>query len=149
MSQRVRTQLYLSKEAHDRPRELAKESGETVSELVRKAVDEVYLSQWSADARVLVPAMTVTEIVAASHPLESALISTLFDAFRIVEVDRETALLAGGYLVRFRHSHRLELPEALVAATAVRLAEPLWTRHPGRYPIDDLILYDDSRKVRA
>ena len=41
----VRTQLYLDDRAHARLHELARQQGRTISDLVREAIDRVYLTQ--------------------------------------------------------------------------------------------------------
>lgn len=45
----VRTQLYLDDRAHARLHELARQQGRTISDLVREAIDRVYLAHGNDD----------------------------------------------------------------------------------------------------
>jgi hypothetical protein len=47
-----RTQIYLTEREHQRLRELSEASGKTQSELIRDAIDQVYLAQPSVDERL-------------------------------------------------------------------------------------------------
>jgi Ribbon-helix-helix protein, copG family len=47
-----RTQIYLTEREHQRLRELSETSGKTQSELIRDAIDRVYLTEHSVDERL-------------------------------------------------------------------------------------------------
>jgi len=54
------------------------------------------------------------------------------------DADEELARIAGSYLNRYGRSHRLDLGDAFVAATAKVIDSALYTRNVRHYPMDDI-----------
>ena len=80
----------------------------------------------------LLSVVSVTEIYAGFRVGEELLIAELLNSFAILTVEIEIGELAGRYLHRYRPSHGIDVPDALIAATArehgLTLA-PLNTKH--------------------
>lgn len=81
---------------------------------------------------------TVAEIMAGMRPGEEADTDALFTLFTIYGVDETLARVAGSYLQRYARQHRLDLGDALIAATAKLTSSPLYTRNVRHYPMDDV-----------
>jgi len=61
-------------------------------------------------------------------------IAALFAGLEVVTIDATTGELAGERLRRYRRSHRLELGDALIAASAMQYGERLATLNRRHYP---------------
>lgn len=81
---------------------------------------------------------TVAEIMAGMRPGEEADTDALFTLFTIYGVEETLARVAGSYLQRYARQHRLDLGDALIAATAKLTSSPLYTRNVRHYPMDDV-----------
>jgi hypothetical protein len=103
-------------------------------------------SKWSAlvAARtvVLCSPVVAAEVWAGAHPHEHPFISIFFRPLVCVPTDYEIGELAGALLRKFAKSHGLEIPDALIAATAIQHKAALWTRNRKRYPMPQLTLFD-------
>ena len=88
-----------------------------VSELTVRQVDRQAL---------FVSSITVTEVLALSSLSEKDIrvIEKFLDSFIVVQPDKHIAVLAA----RLRRQHALELPDALIAASAIAHGIPLATR---------------------
>ncbi|MDI3280163.1 MAG: type II toxin-antitoxin system VapC family toxin [Bacillota bacterium] len=62
----------------------------------------------------------------------------LLGIMRAIPLSEEMAWLAGSFVGTWRASHGLELPDALIAATAKCLKAPLVTRDRSHFPVEDL-----------
>jgi len=67
-------------------------------------------------------------------------ITALLDPMEPVPVDQNIATLAGDYMRRWRRSHGLAMPDALIAGSAKARAATLVTSDVGHYPMDDIDL---------
>ncbi len=74
------------------------------------------------------------EIGAGIRPGEQEGVAALFAGLGPVTIDATTGELAGQRLRRYRHSHALELGDALIAASAVQHSERLATFNRRHYP---------------
>ena len=107
--------------------------------------DPVIVAQWErlavGDEPVFYTPVTSAEIWHGVRPGERASVEALFSAMTCVPIDDAIGKRAGGYLQEFRRSHRLELGDTLIAATATVHRLPLWTRNRRHYPMKDLVLW--------
>ncbi|MGD0789767.1 MAG: PIN domain-containing protein [Terracidiphilus sp.] len=112
---------------------------------VLRARDQVILSKWSALVRssavVLYSPMTAAEVWAGALPREHQLISRFFRPLICIATDYEAGRLAGEFLRKYARSHNLEIPDALIAAAAVRNQAALWTLNRKHYPMTELTFF--------
>ena len=85
--------------------------------------------------------MVEAEVWAGALPREHQLISIFFRPLICIPADYEIGELAGALLRKFAKSHGLEIPDALIAATAIQHNAALWTRNRKRYPMPQLTLF--------
>lgn len=77
-----------------------------------------------------------TELLRGAHHAELPRIGTLFDAIDWVDVTRDIADVAGAIGARYRSSHGLlDVPDTIVAATALVVGAELWTSNVRHFPI--------------
>jgi hypothetical protein len=72
------------------------------------------------------------------RPGEEAPTERLLALFTILNIDEAVARQVGQYLRQYRRSHRLELGDALIAATAQQAGAELITRNVKHYPMSDI-----------
>jgi predicted nucleic acid-binding protein len=103
------------------------------------------LAQWfslaASTAEVLYCPVSATELWVGARVTEQTVTAELFGLLRCAVTDYDIAKLAAEYLRTYKKSHSLELPDALIAATAVRQQALLWTRNRKHYPMPDLSFY--------
>ncbi|MCI0475262.1 MAG: type II toxin-antitoxin system VapC family toxin [Anaerolineales bacterium] len=102
-----------------------------------------------SDGELFISVVSVTEILAGMRTGEEAKTEELFALFTIQPVNETIARAAGKYLNQFAASHRLELGDSIIAATARSLNAELITRNVKHYPMGDLIVrapYERGRK---
>lgn len=85
--------------------------------------------------------VTVAELWHGALPHEYQTLRALFDALHCVPVDAEIGIRAGAYLRQYRRSHRVELGDALIAATASIHGLQMWTRNRKYYQMKDALFY--------
>jgi predicted nucleic acid-binding protein len=83
---------------------------------------------------------TVAELLAGVRPGEEEDTEALLSLFKIYPADEPLARMAGGYLARYAGSHRLDLGDALIAATAQATKSELYTRNVRHYPMSDIVV---------
>lgn len=84
--------------------------------------------------------VVAAETWAGARPQEHMLMESFFDALTCLPTDYETGRLAGDLMRKFAKSHGLEIPDALIAATAIQHSAALWTRNRKHYPMPQLTL---------
>lgn len=102
-----------------------------------------------ADGELFISIVSVTEVLAGMRPGEEADTEELFALFTVQSADEAVARAAGMYLNQFAHSHRLDLGDGLIAATAKVLGAELITRNVKHYPMADILIrvpYERGRK---
>lgn len=106
---------------------------------ILRARDQAVLTNWrelkTSKTVLLCSPVTVAEVWAGALPQEHDLISRFFRPLVCAPADYETGQIAGEYLRQFARSHGLEVPDALIAATAVQQQAALWTRNRRHYPM--------------
>lgn len=88
--------------------------------------------------RTYTTAIAWAEVHAGLRRGEEAAAETFFRTCGEVVLDSHAGRAAGDYLARFRRSHSLELPDALVAAAASTSALHLWTLNRKHFPMRDV-----------
>jgi predicted nucleic acid-binding protein len=93
-------------------------------------------------ARPSVSVVTMAELYAGiRNERERDRIEALPAVLAICDVDLEIARLAGSYLLQYRRSHGVGMPDALIAATARVHGARLVTRNTRHFPmLDDLLM---------
>jgi predicted nucleic acid-binding protein len=98
-----------------------------------------YFAQTLAEGEVLaMSVVSLTEILAGMRTGEQERTEKLFRLFVLVDVDEEIARKAGEYMNEYRASKRIELADAIVAATAFVTNAELITRNVKHYPMGDV-----------
>lgn len=112
---------------------------------ILRAKDQTISSKWSAlvasGAIVGYCPVIAAEVWAGALPHEHELISVFFRPLICIPTDYEIGKLAGELLRKFARSHSLEIPDALIAATAIQQRAALWTRNRKHYPMQQLTLF--------
>ena len=78
------------------------------------------------------------EIYSGIMPEEEERVASLFEAMEEVPIDGRTAEDAGRCRKAFHASHKLLLPDALIAASAKRVGAILVTLNKKHYPMTDI-----------
>jgi predicted nucleic acid-binding protein len=94
------------------------------------------------EARPSVSVVTVAELCAGvRNESEHQRIAALPDLLHVWDVGFEIARLAGHHCLRYRGSHGVGIPDALIAATAQVHGARLVTRNARHFPmLDDLLV---------
>ena len=88
-----------------------------------------------------VSVVTIAELYAGIRDdREREGIEALLALLDVREVDLEIARLAGGYCLKYRRSHGVAMPDALIAATARVHGARLVTRNSRHFPMLDDVL---------
>ncbi len=102
-----------------------------------------------AGQELFISAATIAEILAGMRPGEEAETEALLSLFTICPADEPIARKAGGYLNQYAASHKLDLGDALIAATAAHKGIGLATRNASHYPMTDIqvvVPYERGRR---
>lgn len=114
----------------------------------RAALD--YMAQTIASGEQLaVSVITLTELLGGMRPGEEEKTERLLRLFNILQVNEEIGRDAAAHLRQYRYSHRLELGDALIAATAHHYEADIVTRNIKHYPMSDvtvIVPYERGRK---
>lgn len=94
--------------------------------------------QLIAGERLAISVVTITEFSGGMRPNEEKRTEHLLSLFTVLNIDEAIGRQAGRYLRQFRRSHRLELGDALIAATAQHASAELITRNVKHYPMPDI-----------
>ncbi len=89
-------------------------------------------------AEVCFSVISEAEIWSNVRPGEEDRIIALFNGLSRLNLDGVTARKAGEYRSTYLHSHRLALPDALIAATSFVQRMVLLTRNARHYPMTDI-----------
>jgi predicted nucleic acid-binding protein len=87
---------------------------------------------------LIISIATLAEILAGIRPGEEENTESLLSLFEVYPADEGLARIAGGYLNRYAAAYRLDLGDALVAATAHAAGEKLYTRNIRHYPMGEI-----------
>jgi hypothetical protein len=103
----------------------------------RPALD-YFATALAAGEELAISVITLTEIASGLRPGEEERTEHLLGLFTILDVTQAMGRQASAYLRQFRQSHRLELGDALIAATAALSDAELITRNLKHYPMTDI-----------
>ena len=113
---------------------------------ILRSRNPIISSKWfelaAAGAVVFYSPVVAAEVWAGARPHEHQLISIFFRPLVCIPADYEIGELAGELLRKFAKSHGLEIPDALIAATAILYKAALWTRNRKHYPMPSLVFFD-------
>lgn len=87
---------------------------------------------------LIISIATVSELLAGMRPGEEEATDALLSLFRIYPADELVARVAGAYLNQYGKQHRLDLGDALIAATAEATGSTLYTRNLRHYPMTEI-----------
>jgi predicted nucleic acid-binding protein len=112
---------------------------------VSRGRDRFVLAQWEEVGRensfALCSPVTIAELWRGVRPYEQLSLIDLLSTMTCIPIDAEVGRRAGDYMRQFAKSHRLEIPDALIAATASVHNLQLWTRNRRHYPMQDIAFY--------
>ena len=91
-----------------------------------------------AGERLVISVITVTEILAGIRSGEEADTEALLSLFQVHALDEPQSRVAGAYLNQFGRTHRMDLGDAAIAATARTLGASLITRNRRHCPMTDI-----------
>ena len=115
------------------------------------AATEYIANALLTDGELFISAVSVSEILAGMRKGEETDTEELLALFTIQPVGETEARAAGMYLNQFAQTHRLELGDSIVAATAQVLGAELITRNVKHYPMSDIVIrapYERGGKKR-
>ncbi len=90
--------------------------------------------------------ITLAEIEAGVRASEYPIVQDFLSLFSVIPITEEIAKKAGTYKRSFSQSHRILLPDALIAATACIMEMPLYTFNLKDYPMKDITVYSPYSK---
>lgn len=103
------------------------------------------VAQWQEIANsardIFISPVSIAELWQGARPYETENLALFFEVLNCTSIDKEVGRLAGIYLSKYRKSHNLAVPDALIAAGAVLQHAFLWTRNRKHYPMPDLTFY--------
>ena len=112
---------------------------------ITRGRDHTILARWDAlresDSQILFSPLSAAEVWSGAWRSEFNATLELFAGLQCVPAFYETGELAGEFLRRYAKSHGLELPDALIAASAHLNGAALWTRNRKHYPMRELTFY--------
>jgi predicted nucleic acid-binding protein len=82
--------------------------------------------------------VSIAEIYAGVKQGEEQDTDGLFLTLEVYPLTAEIGIIAGKYVHRYGKSHAVEVPDALIAATAKVHGLPLWTLNKKHYPMRDI-----------
>lgn len=103
-----------------------------------RAALDFLAGQLNGDEPLALSVVTLTEFTGGMRPGEESRTEQLLALFTLLDIDAAIARQAGDYLRRFRRSHRIDLGDALIAATAKTLRATVVTRNVKHYPMADI-----------
>jgi tRNA(fMet)-specific endonuclease VapC len=107
------------------------------------------LLRLALDGTLGIAAISRTEILAGMREKERGMTMRLLDAVACYPLDREVADSAGELLRRHRHAGTtLDVPDAIIAATALVHDLVLVTYNPGHFPTPELRRYGGMPALR-
>jgi predicted nucleic acid-binding protein len=106
-----------------------------------KQIGAKWASLVGSGAILLYSPVVAAETWAGARPNEHTLVRKFFDFLTCLPSDYETGKLAGDLMRQYARSHGLEIPDALIAATAIQHKAVLWTRNRKNYPMPQLAFF--------
>ena len=85
--------------------------------------------------------VTKAEIIAGLRKGEEEITARLFSLMECLKIGDDTGHKAGEYMKKFSVSHKVEIADALIAATVHDHSVLLWTFNRRHYPMRDIEFY--------
>lgn len=101
---------------------------------------EFIASKLASDEETTISVVTLTELLGGMRSGEEEKTENLLDMFRVLHIDEAIGRKAAHYLRLYRRTHRIDLGDAFVAATAAYYEATVATRNARHYPMKDEIL---------
>jgi predicted nucleic acid-binding protein len=114
-----------------------------------KSAREFFAQTLESGEPLYISVVTLTELLAGMRPGEEELTEKLLSLFTIIDIDSDIGRKAGEYLRNYSRSHKLDLGDALIAATTAMMGAELVTRNTKHYPMRDIQIaapYERGRK---
>lgn len=112
---------------------------------ISRGRNSTILARWEQvsqdDVLILCSPVTVAELWRGVRPHEHQNLNRLLATMTCIPIDADVGRKAGDYMRQFAKSHRLELADALIAATASIHKLHLWTRNRRHYPMKDIAFF--------
>ncbi|HLO14824.1 MAG TPA: type II toxin-antitoxin system VapC family toxin [Anaerolineales bacterium] len=99
---------------------------------------EFFAQALASGEPLYISVVTLTELLAGMRPGEEELTKKLLSLFTVIDVDNTIGRKVAEYLCQFSRSHKMELGDALIAATASAMGAELATRNIKHYPMNDI-----------
>jgi predicted nucleic acid-binding protein len=87
---------------------------------------------------LLYSAITAAEVAAGLRPGEERLVRAFLASLKSVPISEDVAWTGGDYLRRYTRSHGLEVPDAIIAASAKKEGAVLATLNVNHFPMKNL-----------
>ena len=97
---------------------------------------------------LIISVATVVEILAGLRQGEEDATNELLSLFTVRPADESIGRVAGGFLNRYGREHRLDLGDALIAATAQSAGMTLYTRNVRHYPMVEIKVEEPYQRGR-
>jgi predicted nucleic acid-binding protein len=103
-----------------------------------QAAQDYFTDVLVAGEVLAISVVTLAELMAGMRPGEEVRTEKMLSLFSLLEVDEAIGRKAGEYLRQYGRSQRLELGDALIAASALVSEAELVTRNTKHYPMTDI-----------
>jgi tRNA(fMet)-specific endonuclease VapC len=91
--------------------------------------------------------ITHSEIYVGTKKSELENVKTILNSFKVYHINEETSKIFNGIIINYSISHRITIPDALIAATAISYNLPLYTENIKDFNfIPELSLYKQRSK---
>lgn len=110
---------------------------------------EFFAQALASGEPLYISVVTLTELLAGMRSGEEELTEKLLSLFTVIDVDNAIGRKAAEYLRQYSRSHKMDLGDALIAATAAIMGAELATRNIKHYPMNDIQIsppYERGRK---
>lgn len=97
---------------------------------------------------LIISVATVAEILAGLRQGEEEATNALLSLFTVQPADEPIGREAGAFLNRYGREHRLDLGDALIAATARAAGMTLYTRNIRHYPMVEIKVEEPYQRGR-
>ncbi len=93
-----------------------------------------------------ISAISVVEITGGMREGEERRTAWLLNQFEVLDVDEAIARQAGRFLRTYSRSHRIDLTDAVIAATAFLSGADIVTRNIRHYPMPEVLVIEPYRR---
>lgn len=106
-----------------------------------------YISQRSAENEQLaISAITLAEMMGGMRLGEEAATARLLNQFNVIDINAGIARQAGRFLRAYRDGYRVDLGDAIIAATAYLSGADIVTRNTRHYPMPEVLVIEPYQR---